>query len=422
MLSKKTIETSVKLQEYIKKLNSNFYEIELSSVDDEQIEVDNNVEKIEIMDLEIIRADDNEIITTYKVSDFILKGNQPNSPKQTEMSEENTSPEDTINAKQKILNFNNKLFKENKDKKNFSVQPKLNQSCNTQIKAVQNKNLLGKSITNESKSIPQKTKISKIFDIEKVVWKPTEIKEEMEKIIEINSSNKRKKPATGDIVDLNDSNLKLIVKEDSKKTERKGKMSEDQVISETMETNPNPIQLEYHETLGEADDAVSFVLDYIDQNNTKQNSTNANDLITKKYVCEICLKRFMKKSNLVDHLRLHADQRLYKCPHCERSFVQSGNFKAHLRIHTNERPFVCSYCNKSYNQSGALKIHLRSHTNERNYVCNVCSKGFTNSSDLKKHQLIHDQNKRHRCQLCDKPFTQKSHLKKHLLSKHKMEI
>jgi uncharacterized Zn-finger protein len=164
----------------------------------------------------------------------------------------------------------------------------------------------------------------------------------------------------------------------------------------------------------ETNDAVSFLTGILKPSTEKQpkkspsksrsvtvpqlpkrnTATTSEDDPNRKHVCNVCGKRFQKRSNLVDHLRLHADVKIYSCEYCERSFVQAGNYKAHLRVHTKEKPFSCHYCNKAYSQSSSLKIHIRSHTNEKNYLCDICNKGFTNASDLTKHRLIHDPNKR----------------------------
>ncbi len=63
---------------------------------------------------------------------------------------------------------------------------------------------------------------------------------------------------------------------------------------------------------------------------------NFNDP-TRKHVCNVCNKRFQKRSNLIDHLRLHANVKIFACNFCEKSFVQAGNYKAHLRTHTKEK-------------------------------------------------------------------------------------
>lgn len=162
----------------------------------------------------------------------------------------------------------------------------------------------------------------------------------------------------------------------------------------------------------DADDAVAFLTGILKPNSKKDLKTKKKysvkarmvseaDPLSKKdqesdrkHVCNVCGKKFQKRSNLIDHLRLHANVKVYSCEFCERSFVQAGNYKAHLRVHTKEKPFSCNDCGKSYSQSSSLKIHIRSHTQERNYICDTCEKGFTNASDLAKHKLIHNPEKK----------------------------
>lgn len=138
----------------------------------------------------------------------------------------------------------------------------------------------------------------------------------------------------------------------------------------------------------------------------------------KKHICNVCSKKFSGRSNLVEHLRLHANIKMYQCPDCSKSFVQSGNLTVHMRVHTKERPYQCSLCPKNYNQSSALKIHVRSHTNERNYVCMECPKRFTNGTDLNKHIRIHDDALKIPCPHCNILFSQKYNLMKHIKRIH----
>jgi hypothetical protein len=58
----------------------------------------------------------------------------------------------------------------------------------------------------------------------------------------------------------------------------------------------------------------------------------------RKHICNVCNKKFQKRSNLIDHLRLHANVKVFSCEYCEKSFVQAGNYKAHIRTHTKEKP------------------------------------------------------------------------------------
>lgn len=139
---------------------------------------------------------------------------------------------------------------------------------------------------------------------------------------------------------------------------------------------------------------------------------------SRKYACTLCPKTFVKRSNLIDHLHLHANIRQYHCTMCPKKFTQKGNLVAHVRCHTDDRPYVCQYCEKRFTQGTALKIHIRSHTNEKNYVCEICTKGFTNKSDLAKHAKVHDTNKDFACGVCEKEFTQKVHARSHITRKH----
>uniref|UniRef100_A0A182VRP9 Protein krueppel n=1 Tax=Anopheles minimus TaxID=112268 RepID=A0A182VRP9_9DIPT len=140
---------------------------------------------------------------------------------------------------------------------------------------------------------------------------------------------------------------------------------------------------------------------------------------TIKHRCHVCEKTFLRRSNLVDHLRLHAQIKMYECDYCDKSFVQSGNLKSHLRTHTAEKPFDCNICGKAFTQSSSLKTHMLTHTNVKPFACDVCDKGFTSSSDLAKHKRTHSGLKPYQCIIClNRLFTQKVHLRNHLIRIH----
>lgn len=79
-------------------------------------------------------------------------------------------------------------------------------------------------------------------------------------------------------------------------------------------------------------DAVSFLLEKKELFNEDKSENSSAHKRQRTHVCEVCEKSFMRKSNLVDHLRLHANVRLFKCEYCEKEFVQAGNYRSHLRV------------------------------------------------------------------------------------------
>jgi len=106
---------------------------------------------------------------------------------------------------------------------------------------------------------------------------------------------------------------------------------------------------------GGGNDAVSFLTGILKHGNeedkkivelqkikkvrqAQSSSDGGFDDPNRRHICNVCNKKFQKRSNLIDHLRLHANMKVFACEHCEKSFVQAGNYKAHLRTHTKEKP------------------------------------------------------------------------------------
>lgn len=92
------------------------------------------------------------------------------------------------------------------------------------------------------------------------------------------------------------------------------------------------------------DDAVSFLTGFLKKDEVEKDEITIKKIIkvkgetvsndpddtdegSRKHGCNVCSKRFLKRSNLIDHLRLHANVKIYACNYCEKSFVQSGNYK-----------------------------------------------------------------------------------------------
>lgn len=90
------------------------------------------------------------------------------------------------------------------------------------------------------------------------------------------------------------------------------------------------------------DDAVEFLLQSVKTETSFTKSEGANPSGSeqeRKFACTVCKKRFIKKANLIDHLKIHANIKNFECPICGKCFTQRGNMITHTRVHTQERPF-----------------------------------------------------------------------------------
>lgn len=121
-----------------------------------------------------------------------------------------------------------------------------------------------------------------------------------------------------------------------KKTESKPDEIEIDFLHDNENENENDDgELTINDSNDDQEDAVSFLLD---KKELFEESGANKGGSQRRHKCDVCEKTFMRKSNLVDHLRLHANVRLYKCEYCSKEFVQAGNYRSHLRVSNNKKP------------------------------------------------------------------------------------
>ncbi|XP_023247341.1 zinc finger protein 845-like [Copidosoma floridanum] len=148
--------------------------------------------------------------------------------------------------------------------------------------------------------------------------------------------------------------------------------------------------------------------------------------IVKPYKCHKCPKRFIKEELLNNHLLKHDrvprkpkestndGTKRFLCEICSKSFTQSTTLVAHLRAHNGIKPYVCDVCSRPFTTNAYLKMHMRTHTQERPYICQYCSRAFARADTLANHLTSHTGEAKYHCKFCPKHFRRLKSLKEHV--------
>mmetsp|Transcript_3189 Transcript_3189/g.4325 ORF Transcript_3189/g.4325 Transcript_3189/m.4325 type:complete len:291 (+) Transcript_3189:26-898(+) len=132
------------------------------------------------------------------------------------------------------------------------------------------------------------------------------------------------------------------------------------------------------------------------------------------YRCTHCKNRtFTRKTNMINHMKLHQSVRPFRCKYCNASFTTKQIMQSHAMRHTGELPFNCTRCARKFRQQGTLIAHIRTHTKTRPFECQECNRAFTELSNLRLHACIHTGSQPFVCQICNRRFNRKHNLNRH---------
>ena len=132
------------------------------------------------------------------------------------------------------------------------------------------------------------------------------------------------------------------------------------------------------------------------------------------FTCNTCTDTFTHSSSLRSHVAVHKDLHLIPCSICGKK-ITVGSMKAHEERHSQDCPvFRCSMCTKVFHQLGNLKCHMRTHTGEKPFKCPTCDKCFSHSSSLIAHEAVHTGIRPYPCSKCDRSFADKTNLRAHM--------
>ncbi|XP_013365168.1 PREDICTED: zinc finger protein 275 isoform X2 [Chinchilla lanigera] len=156
------------------------------------------------------------------------------------------------------------------------------------------------------------------------------------------------------------------------------------------------------------------------------------------FACKACGDTFRLKVLLVQHQRVHSEEKGWECGDCRKVFRGAAEFNEHRKSHvaTEPRPgpswaleeavaekreqleketmpFECEECGKRFKKNAGLSQHLRVHSREKPFDCEECGRSFTAHTLLFRHQKLHIAEKPLACKACSRDFLDRQELLKH---------
>lgn len=138
---------------------------------------------------------------------------------------------------------------------------------------------------------------------------------------------------------------------------------------------------------------------------------------TRGYVV-CCGRRFYRKDRLKDHVTLHIKQNAFECNECGHLSKNALLLEIHRKQHSKaERRYVCGMCDKTFVTKSQLYNHMPKHS-VKNHRCDVCGQLFRHKFTLMQHRLRHEELEKFICDFCAKPLSTRSNLNAHIRSYH----
>lgn len=103
----------------------------------------------------------------------------------------------------------------------------------------------------------------------------------------------------------------------------------------------------------------------------------------------------------------------FKCDICKKAFTRKIRLKVHRGQHKKLFPFQCSICRQAFPFQKMLKAHEQS-CNARQYECYLCKYVSLNRGNLTYHMNIHTGNYPFKCEICGKEFATNQNRKYHM--------
>ena len=142
---------------------------------------------------------------------------------------------------------------------------------------------------------------------------------------------------------------------------------------------------------------------------------------SKLYACTVCNEKFHFKRELEKHVENSFVHRGKECKKCKMKFNSTCALAAHRELlHTKKQPIErhCSQCGEKFKSEEDLGRHMRKeHQPAGPFFCELCGHKSPRPERHLRHMEIHNE-RNIQCDQCEKMFKSESYLERHQLATH----
>lgn len=96
--------------------------------------------------------------------------------------------------------------------------------------------------------------------------------------------------------------------------------------------------------------------------------------------------------------------------YCDLQF-SNKDLASHIRCHKDIRKYMCDICGKRFRSQSHMAYHRYAHFEERNFHCDQCPQKFKSPHILRTHKnTVHSTIFRYECETCGRKFKRDHHL------------
>ncbi|KAB7493992.1 Zinc finger protein [Armadillidium nasatum] len=158
----------------------------------------------------------------------------------------------------------------------------------------------------------------------------------------------------------------------------------------------------------------------------------------RRFVCHVCGKGFVLKTDLKRHSLIHSGEKPFVCPFCPHRSNRKGNMNTHIienililisslillenpcQGYSTDWTTTIPYDGKSIRRGRPPRSSTHSGLTSylREWNCPYCGKMFKDPSNLRRHKMIHTGEKPFRCPHCDYVANRKFRVICHIKALH----